>query len=164
MLRGPFIDFHRFSIDVRQIFIRFSSDFHQIPNRFSLDFQQMVIRFSLDFQQIFIRCSIDVHQIFIRFSIDVHQIFINFLRFSWYCVWVSKALKANLLPLQKPLLDPRLASCHLTTFIVFLRFSGLRDGAGFLSSEDFHRISQILIVLLQISVGFLLALIFIDFH
>ena len=125
------------------------------------------------------------------------------------------ALSVNLLPLQKPLLDSRLASCHLKTFIVFHGFSSIfmdfhgfskilidfhvflwifmdlhgfsqifidfhifrsmdayglkrqpaapietfaRFRAGFLSSEDFHRISQIFIVFHRFSQ------IFIDFH
>ena len=39
MLRGPFIDFHRFSIDFHQIFNRFSIHFPEICNRCSLDAQ-----------------------------------------------------------------------------------------------------------------------------
>ena len=39
-------------------------------------------------------------------------------------VWVLKALRRDLVPLQKPLLDSMLASCHLMTFMYFIDFYG----------------------------------------
>ena len=43
---------------------------------------------------------------------------------------MSKALSYDLIPLEKPLLDSRLASCPLRTFIAFYRFHGLSWIAG----------------------------------
>ena len=81
----------------------------------------------------------------------------------------------------KPLLDSRLASCHLRTFIVFYRFYGFpsmslcngkvgpaapietfaRFQAGFLSSEDFHRF---LLIIIDFMDFYRFSYIFIDFH
>ena len=85
--------------------------------------------------------SEDFHRIlsifmgFQRFS----QIFIDFNGFSCISGYGCLTdLRQVLLPLQKPLLDSRLASCHLRTFIVLYGFSWI-----FIDFHCFNRFSCI---------------------
>ena len=62
------------------------------------------------------------HRFYIRslFFISFHRITLIFMDFG---AWVLTSVSSDLLPLQKPLLDSRLASYPLMTSSVFILFS-----------------------------------------
>ena len=94
-----------------ETFARFQAGFLS-----SADFLMDFLGFSLIFRG-FLKLAV--------IYIDLHLfslIFIDFYRFSLifmgFRAWDFWTVRNDLLPQWKPLLDSRLASCHLTTFII----------------------------------------------
>ena len=120
---------------ILSITMDFQKDFHEFPSMGSYNGKAQsasIVETFARFQAGFVS-SEAFHRILSIF-IDFHGILKIFMDFR---AWGLTTVRLNLLPLQKPLLGSRLASCHLKPFIVFFSFSQI--------SIDFRRFVLIFI-------------------